>query len=142
VAGAYFYDPALVSNWDVVVLVGGVLSGLIISCDLDVDNGFIGFYFLRKIPFVGPIISMAWRIYWFGYAKLIPHRSWISHAPIISTFIRVALLGITWLVIANLLHISEFLVSWHYLFIYFIGLCISDTKHFVLDFFYPDAPDI
>jgi uncharacterized metal-binding protein len=46
------------------------------------------------------------------------------------------------MILEKLLFGMEIQVSWHYLFIYFIGLCISDTKHFVLDFFYPDAPDI
>jgi len=44
----------------------GILSGLILSPDLDVDDGFIGLAHLRRVPAVGNIISGCWQ------ARLMP----------------------------------------------------------------------
>jgi uncharacterized metal-binding protein len=137
-AGGYFMDPKIVSTIDVVLLTFGVLSGILLSPDLDVDKGYIGLWFLRKIPFVGWFISGAWRLFWWPYAVLVPHRSWISHFPVISTIIRVVIIVSTFVVFEYVLFKSYLPLHFHYMLVWFLGLTISDTKHFVLDKFYPD----
>ena len=42
----------------------GILSGLILSPDLDVDDGFIGLAHLRRVPFVGTPLAWMWRAFW------------------------------------------------------------------------------
>jgi len=39
------------------------------------------------------ILKFAWRLYWLPYARLVPHRSLWSHAPVIGTAIRLFYLG-------------------------------------------------
>lgn len=131
-ASSYFLDPALVSNADVSILTFGCLSGIFISSDLDVNKGYIGLYYLRLIPVVGPIVSLLWKWYWKPYSLIIPHRDWISHTPGISTIIRMGYVSWPWLLIFS---ISLAALNWHYLFIYWLGLTISDTFHVVADLF-------
>jgi uncharacterized metal-binding protein len=65
----------------------GILSGLVISPDLDVDHGFIGLAHLRRLP-GGIVVSYAWRAFWYPYSKIVPHRSHISHSIIFGTLAR------------------------------------------------------
>lgn len=111
-----------------------ILGGIFLSPDLDVEKGYIGFFYLRKIF---PPLYYFWRYYWFLYSKFVPHRSWISHSPIISTLIRVAYL------------MGPFeLVYYYYWGTWFPipmemlrGLVFSDILHIVMDFFnYPKRP--
>jgi len=108
----------------------GVLSGLILSPDLDVDDGFIGLAHLRRVPIVGTALSWAWRAFWWPYSKAVPHRSAISHAPVVGTVFRVLYLSLPLLAVnvmgAPLKLPTEF---WAW----FIGLCASDALHIVLD---------
>ena len=108
----------------------GILSGLILSPDLDVDDGFIGLAHLRHLPAVGNIVSGLWQAFWYPYSRLTPHRSHISHSIFFGTCLRVAYL------LLPLLAINFFGVpiklptgfgAW------FIGLCLSDALHIILD---------
>ena len=66
----------------------GVLSGIPLTPDLDLDeNYWNSFYFLdiaHKFP------GWIWHFFWYPYAKLMRHRSTLSHFPIFSTAIRCA----------------------------------------------------
>ncbi|MDX9992711.1 MAG: DUF2227 family putative metal-binding protein [Anaerolineales bacterium] len=127
VAG-YFSDPTLLSNNQVIFLVSGCTSGVFLSPDLDVDNGYIGHYYLRRIWVIGPILEKIWEIYWWPYAKLIAHRSWASHFPGISTAIRMFLVFFPpYLAFGTLF-------TWEFLFYFWIGLTISDTYHSFADY--------
>lgn len=133
-AASYFLDPLLVSNTQVVGFTVGVLSGLILSPDLDCDDGYIGLYFIRQIPAVGPLLSLLWKWYWKFYAVCIPHRHWSSHLPIVSTAIRTLYLAfpaICYLFIAKLTPTQAF---WANLGIVVAGLALSDIYHIVADF--------
>lgn len=68
------------------ILAAGCLVGLAIGPDLDVDMQTASHSTVRRIG--GPIPGLLWRLLWLPYAYLVPHRSWISHAPVISTLIR------------------------------------------------------
>lgn len=67
--------------WPVAVGVGAYLVGTVwLSPDLD----------LKSQPY------MAWgplSLIWWPYMKLVPHRSWWSHGPILGTLARVATLA-------------------------------------------------
>ena len=111
-------------------LTAGVLAGLIVSPDLDVDKGFIGLAHLRRVPFVGRALSWMWRVFWYPYAFIVPHRSYISHSIFFGTFLRVACL-ITPLLTLNFWGVPMNFPAW--LFPAFIGLCLADALHIVLD---------
>lgn len=109
----------------------GILSGLILSPDLDVDDGFIGLYHLRRIPKVGKFLSFAWRVFWLPYSKIVPHRSAISHSILFGTCLRVGYLVFPLLVLNYLglpIHLSDKFGQW------FWGLCLADALHIILDF--------
>lgn len=111
-------------------LTAGVLSGLVLSPDLDVDDGFIGFAHLRRIGCVGGLLSGLWRVYWYPYARLVPHRSHISHSVFFGTVVRVFYLILPVLLV-NVLGVTVVIPAWFGM--WFIGLCLSDALHIALD---------
>jgi len=107
-----------------VLVAGGTLLGLVLTPDLDVDNGSRSNYHIRK--WFGNVVEFIWRAYWYPYAKLIPHRSALSHFPVASTFLRV--LYLLW----PILIINPTLITKNW-FIVIIGLTISDILHWIMD---------
>lgn len=118
------------------LLVFGALTGLVMNPDLDVDGGSDAFRIVRSLG--GPILSAAWRVFWFPYAKLASHRSFWSHFPVVSTLIRVAYLS------AFICPVSLGILSylgWPWptldqltpLGFWLLGLMLSDAVHFIHD---------
>jgi len=130
--GSYFTDPSIVSTEDCVVLVVGCMSGTLLSGDLDVDQGNISLYLLRKVPVIGYFLEKLWWIYWWPYRKIIPHRSPISHWPIFSTLIREVLVLWPYVVICLIFSIPVS-ISWNWFLVFTIGLSISDLQHWFAD---------
>lgn len=111
----------------------GCLSGLIISPDIDCDDGFIGLAHLRRFGCVGNVLSWIWRAFWYPYSKFVPHRSPISHSIVVGTIIRVAYLLLPVLAMSFFgfpLRISSAFGWW------FVGLCASDALHVIMDWFW------
>lgn len=111
----------------------GCLLGVYISPDLDVDRMHIGRRLLiNKNRFWGWLF---W-LYWWPYAKYMPHRSPKSHRPVLSTIIRVAyLLMPIWAVMLLAMEFELFqtvFFSVHFLMIVF-GLICADILHWVDD---------
>jgi uncharacterized metal-binding protein len=96
---------------------------------LDVDEGFYGLYLLRRIS---PLLSWGWRIFWYPYSKIMPHRSIASHLPLIGTAIRV---GYLYLFVALFCLAVGFQVPepipqfWSFV----AGLIVVDTVHAFAD---------
>jgi uncharacterized metal-binding protein len=122
----------------------GSLVGIILTPDLDVDNGYIGNTIIRNK--VGAWAERGWDLLWHFYRRSIKHGSELSHFPVISTIGRLAYLYLFLLVIPYLLlalvvpggwDIGYELRWWnsqivaHYRLI--IGLMGSDLIHYVLD---------
>ena len=63
----------------------GCLIGLFIHPDLDLGETY-SFYLIRKK--FGRVAYWIWKMYWFPFCWVTPHRHFISHFPVISTFIR------------------------------------------------------
>lgn len=111
-------------------LTAGVLSGLILSPDLDVDDGFIGLAHLRRVGCLGNVLSGIWRAFWYPYSKIVPHRSPISHSIIFGTVVRVGYLILPLLALSFFVPVS--VESWFG--VWFVGLCLSDALHIVMDY--------
>lgn len=111
-------------------LTAGVLAGLILSPDLDVDEGFIGLAHLRRVGCVGNILSGIWRAFWYPYSKIVPHRSHISHSIFFGTVARVCYLVLP-ILLANFMGLPLVIPSWFGM--WFIGLCLSDALHILMD---------
>ncbi len=120
----------------------GTLGGLFLTPDLDVDAGSDSEEEVRDIS---PLGENFWWVYWFPYRKLIPHRSPLSHWPVIGTLGRLIYLSILyWILLtaAYFLNAAAFgwleaagvwLLNFPYLYIFVVGLGSADTLHFFMD---------
>lgn len=126
-AGAKYYgaaDPVSLS------MSAGVMVGFVLNPDLDVESGSIAYYNVRRLPIVGKALAIAWRIAWWPYAKIVPHRSRLSHFPVMGTLIRVSYLGLlTW----PAWPFIPWGVVLPWLAPALLGLMLSDTVHWILD---------
>jgi len=81
-------------------------------------------------------LRLAWKIFWYPYARAIPHRSPWSHWPILGTAIRlvysIILLIIIWIIVGRPVLVMP---TWGWVLLRgaWIGLLVSDTGHYVLD---------
>jgi uncharacterized metal-binding protein len=73
----------LIQNEHIPSAIAGCFVQIILSPDLDVDNGFIGNYYMRKIG-----LNWWYSILMAPYRNGFKHRSKWSHFPIISTILR------------------------------------------------------
>jgi uncharacterized metal-binding protein len=107
----------------------GMGAGLFLTPDLDQDNPVYSHYLTGKI--YAPL-KWIWNIIWLPYAKLIPHRSWVSHAPVVGTLIRIIYLNIITgcLCGQSIQWIVKPLFWW-----VIIGIAIADFLHWVFDQF-------
>lgn len=82
---SYFLSPIEIS-----LIAIGCLLGLFLSPDADVDGGYIGYFYIRKIS--GRMGESVWNIIWLPYQRALKHRSFWSHTPIIGTVVRLLFL--------------------------------------------------
>ncbi len=122
----------------VFALTGGTLAGLLLTPDLDVDSGCISYDVVRRSA--GKHIERLWAIYWRPYALLIPHRSRLSHLPVLGTLLRLAYLAILpaliWFFAAAIPSLNWILArpsfpAWSAWAIG--GLMLADTLHYAMD---------
>jgi uncharacterized metal-binding protein len=103
----------------------GVALGFLVNPDLDVESGSIAFHNARRTA--GGPFGLLWRALWWPYAKVTPHRSFWSHAPIVGTLGRVTYLGL----------LTGLFIPWGavlpWLVPAFLGLALSDMVHWMLD---------
>lgn len=128
-AAMYSHDPLFT-----MAVISGTLSGIIISPDLDVEDGFYGLHVLRRCPKVGKLISMAWRVFWYPYSRLVPHRSRFSHSIGLGTLGRIAYL-FGFIFLFCVLTGTGLDVSSQYLFAWSLGLGLADALHITMDHF-------
>ncbi len=113
------------------LLVGASFATFFMNPDLDLHS--IGYTSWGPLRFI-----------WLPYQKIMGHRCWMSHFPVISTFIRIVYL--LWLpsVIFLLLNagvrsaIKDDVNAWFPLFapyamVFILGMIFSDTLHTILD---------
>jgi|SRR5690606_11955836 len=68
-------------------LLGGLWC-VIVQPDLDQIDGNNGYYGMSVLSDTKRGLERLWRSYWQIYARLLSHRSFFSHAPIVGTFGR------------------------------------------------------
>lgn len=149
-AAATCFSIALSSGLSVetATLLGvGCLAGIILTPDLDQQtyNRVENKWRKSKNPFVA-ILGQLYIIFWYPYALMIPHRSWVSHMPIVGTVLRILyilvfssiillVVGVVyqgaldaipplWLLIPN---------NFERMAPFFYGLAISDALHWFFD---------
>lgn len=113
----------------------GCLVGVMVMPDMDVNNGNISDYFIRKVSRPAQWI---WRLFWTPYALLVPHRHAVSHMPIMGTILRIGYV-FTVLNMLNLLlrllwsMFDTVSLIWLWDWSFFFGLCHVDFIHFMVD---------
>ena len=112
----------------------GAFTALVVEPDLDQDAQAAPLSTMRQTG--GDGLAKLWQWYWSPYAALIPHRSWISHAPVVGTLGRAVYLAPIYALPLYLwTHYFGFTVvpfiAW------LIGLAWCDVLHFVMDFLVP-----
>jgi uncharacterized metal-binding protein len=109
--------PILTQNlWDLLVTCG-ILAGLKLSPDLDLNPNAFGI--IGRIGFANE------------YAELIPHRSLISHTPVLSTALRFSLfVSVPVLLVGGIFGLWP---PWWAILRVFGGLCLADCLHVATD---------
>jgi uncharacterized metal-binding protein len=112
----------------------GYLSGKYLEPDLDIDH--ITESEIHIYQDFGFLVGRAWSAYWWPYAKIVPHRSWVSHWPFISTAFR--LLYFIWpgcVASYKFQSVTLFLqfISTAEFIAFYLGLAQSDLIHITAD---------
>jgi uncharacterized metal-binding protein len=131
-SASVFRDPVVTTA----ALTGGCLAGLVLTPDLDVDRGSISHRIVKRSA--GFLIGFAWKVFWYPYSRLMPHRSWWSHMPVFSTLVRVfylfALPALLWWLASMMVALPVLqMPTWDWLPTAFVGLVLADTLHAVMD---------
>ena len=109
------------------------MTGLVIDPDLDIENITRSEWQVIKRFW---IFGMLWVAFWYPYARAIPHRSPLSHWPLLGTVGRVLYLMLWVKLIGAILGGSVgivAIVSQPLFMIWFYGLAVADTAHFIMD---------
>ena len=104
----------------------GALAGLVLSPDLDQDSKVYSHYITRTV--FGKWAEVLLLTYFYPYSRSIPHRSSLSHAPVIGTLLRVVY--VFWWVF---LLYPEILLS-QYFAVAALALATVDTMHWCADY--------
>lgn len=131
------------------IATAGTLAGLVLEPDLDIDQITMS---ERRVYNLWSPLGTLWRWLWFPYAYSIPHRSHLSHMPVLGTAIRLLYLWLTITAVIvtfsmpglfllgnpNLSFVAEWFEFWkmvpgEYLILFCVGLVVSDFGHWVAD---------
>ncbi len=112
----------------------GAFIGLVVEPDLDQDFQAAPLGVIRETG--GDGLAKIWQLYWSPYARLLPHRSFWSHAPVVGTLGRILYLVPLWGPVI-LLWTKFFGLPTAQLFAIVVGLAWTDTLHYVMDFWVP-----
>lgn len=97
---------------------------VVVQPDLDQIDGDKGYYGLYVLESTKKGLSKLWHRYWQPYAKVIPHRSFFSHVPIVGTLIRLLYGG--WFLL-------PLLITWDGMPYFITCIMAFDTIHWVMD---------
>lgn len=119
-ANTFLWDQALTTNQDAFWCVAGTVCGWVVTPDLDIDAGT---FLQRKRN----LLSFIWRAVWWPYAKLVKHRSILSHLPVLGTALRAVYLFPASIALLHLAGTRN--AAW-----FFVGLALQDFAHAFVDY--------
>jgi len=136
-AGFGSFHLGILDQPHAMALAGGALAGLLLTPDLDVDTGSNSDDWARRVG--GRLPGLLWWLAWRPYAALVPHRSPLSHFPMVGTVLRLGYLSLVVYVIAWFLHLALPVqipaitaIPWWFP-AAFVGLAMADLGHWILD---------
>jgi uncharacterized metal-binding protein len=121
-------------GWHSFAITAGAMVGLVLTPDLDIEKGSFSHYIIRR--YFGLFSYWIWFIVWWPYAKVIAHRSPVSHFPVFSTALRVGyllLLATPFIVWSGIKIDEEVMRTFSF---FFFGLACSDSLHITMDRFW------
>lgn len=117
--------------------IAGCLFGLIVYPDLDISP--LEGKTVYGIQIATRMIGFLWVLMWLPYGILIPHRSPLSHLPVLGTAIRLVYFGVFVFLISSIwgghwwLYDYLFIIYKTYTIVFIIALMIADFVHFFAD---------
>lgn len=108
-----------------VVTALGCALGIVLTPDLDVVGTRADGLIRKELGFIPAVV---WGLLWNPYSALIPHRSMLSHGPIVGTLIRIVYIAVPLAVMGILPRPGPILAR------ILAGLFISDNLHIGADF--------
>lgn len=120
----------------------GTVVGWVVTPDVrDIERKTYPSFFLSTIPLIGWFVEIAFLVFWFPLALILPHRSKLSHLPFLGTFIAlIYAIAYSWLWSRGLwlstYHLSDVfkeLLASAYFSAFFLGWCVPDIVHWLMD---------
>ncbi len=132
------HDRAILFASPVVLVVGCYQFGLELGIIAGASH-FLGGYWLSPDLDIKSRPFLRWgvlKIIWLPYQRLIPHRSPLSHAPVLGSLIRLVYLAACllplWLLFPDLQRV-QWAVDWVKVAAFLVGVELSALNHLLLD---------
>jgi uncharacterized metal-binding protein len=132
------HDRSILFVSPVVLVVGCYQFGLELGIIAGASH-FLGGYWLSPDLDIKSRPFLRWgvlKIIWLPYQRLIPHRSPLSHAPVLGSLLRLAYLAAwlfpLWLIFPDLQRV-QWAVDWGKVAAFLIGVELSALNHLLLD---------
>ena len=87
---------------------------------------------LYGLPLLGWAIGLLWEWYWFPYARIIPHRSFLSHFPPVGAATRLLYASLPLLAWSSWTGDWSWF-NWHLAWQVYLGVQLQDWLHYLLD---------
>jgi len=115
-----------------VLAAAGCVAGVLLSPDLDQESITESESLVYRKG--GNVLGHLWRAYWMLYALVLPHRSVLSHGPLIGTAGRLAYLLAPWIIWALAGGwIGDLVFTLYPFWPVALGLAVSDLAHWAMD---------
>ena len=132
------HDCSILFVSPVVLVVGCYQFGLELGIIAGASH-FLGGYWLSPDLDIKSRPFLRWgvlKIIWLPYQRLIPHRSPLSHAPVLGSLLRLAYLAAwlfpLWLIFPDLQRV-QWAVDWMKVAAFLVGIELSALNHLLLD---------
>ncbi len=132
------HDRSILFVSQVVLVVGCYQFGLELGIIAGASH-FLGGYWLSPDLDIKSRPFLRWgvlKIIWLPYQRLIPHRSPLSHAPVLGSLLRLAYLAAwlfpLWLIFPDLQRV-QWAVDWMKVAAFLVGIELSALNHLLLD---------
>jgi uncharacterized metal-binding protein len=132
------HDRAILFASPIVLVVGCYQFGLELGIIAGASH-FLGGYWLSPDLDIKSRPFLRWsvlRFIWIPYQRLIPHRSPLSHAPVLGSLLRLAYLAAwlspLWLMFPDLQRV-QWAVDWMKVAAFLVGVELSALNHLLLD---------
>ena len=129
-------------------LAAGVTAGLLIGTlatpDVrDLEQKTYPVWIISRVPLIGRTLAWLFRMFWAPLAIALPHRSRLSHTPVLGTLVAAAYSGCIFYLILSLLQCplsltqitegTQEIIASQCLYAVLFGWCIQDLSHWIAD---------